>query len=312
MQNRNVLSPSTINKINQAVAEHRLPAEFSTEVIHYYVPLAHQLYTDISARAEADQSSGVQFIGIQGSQGSGKSTCADFLKTLLQAQYGLRVLVASIDDFYLTLREREKLAESVHPLLITRGVPGTHDVSMLNAMFDCAERGESFAVPNFSKAEDDRAPIAQWQQVQGALDVVILEGWCVGLSAQDNAKLRMPINQLEMNEDATGQWRALINHHLETDYCTLFARLDHLVALQAPSFECVFDWRLLQEQKMIARLSEQDLDVSGAQTPAQLKRFIAHYQRLTEHALESMPTQADYLLWLNKNHGFVKLQRVPQ
>ena len=40
-------------------------------------------------------------------------------------------IYVSIDDFYLTRAERKKLGEQVHPLMETRGVPGTHDVQML-------------------------------------------------------------------------------------------------------------------------------------------------------------------------------------
>src|SRR5689334_11864372 len=69
-------------------------------------------------------------IGINGAQGSGKSTLAALLHDLLEDGAGLRTVVLSIDDFYRTRAERQGLAREVHPLLETRGVPGTHDVAL--------------------------------------------------------------------------------------------------------------------------------------------------------------------------------------
>ena len=293
--------------IEQAILDHNLPSDFSVSVKDYYIPLANQLMNDIEQHAKSRQASRPQFIGIQGSQGSGKSTCADFLKIILETEHDLRVLVMSIDDFYLTLAERQQLAKSTHPLFITRGVPGTHDVEMIQTVFDRAEQQRDFTVPRFNKAIDDRAEESSWQTIDAPLDVVILEGWCVGISAQASGMVDEPLNQLERYEDSSGAWRQLVNDKLANEYQSLFSRLDHLITLKVPSFACVFEWRLLQEQKMIDRLSKEKKDISKAQTPEQLERFIAHYQRLTEHALKTMPELAHYVLNIDKHHHITKL-----
>lgn len=294
-------------RIEQAILDHGLPTDFGTTVSEYYAPLTEKLYTDIEKLATSFKTPRPQFIGIQGSQGSGKSTCADFLKLILETEYDCRVLVMSIDDFYLTLFERQQLSETVHPLLVTRGVPGTHDVELIQSVFDAAEQKQSFTVPTFNKAIDDRAEQSDWQTIDSPLDVVILEGWCVGIPAEKTDKLDQAMNELEANEDSSGRWRQMVNTKLANEYQDLYNRLDHLVTLQVPSFECVFEWRLLQEQKMIARLKEQGKDTSKAQTPEQITRFIAHYQRLTEHALTVMPTLANYSLSIDKLHRITGL-----
>jgi len=295
------------SRIHQAISDHRLPSDFSETVSDFYAPLVNKLHQDINQLAKTFTSPRPQFIGIQGSQGSGKSTCAEFLKILLETEYDLRVLVVSIDDFYLTLAERQNLSEIIHPLLLTRGVPGTHDVKMMNDMFDRAQQQQHFSVPRFNKALDDRDEKSKWQVVDYSLDVVILEGWCVGIPAQEIDALSEPKNKLEEKEDNSGEWRNWVNDKLSNEYHDLYARLDHIVALQVPSFDCVFEWRLLQEQKMIERLTKLNQDTSKAQTPEQLTRFIAHYQRLTEHACVVMPNIANYVLWIDGQHRITKL-----
>jgi len=307
MPDPTILGNRTLSDIDNAIAEQSLPLGFKQTVNDYYWPLTQSLVTKI----QTTEQSNVTFIGIQGSQGSGKSTCAAFLKLLLEAEFGLRTLVISIDDFYLTQAERKNKASTHHPLFLTRGVPGTHDVAMMMQVFDQAAKQQvPFAVPVFDKATDDRASQEHWQIIKEPVDVVILEGWCVGITPQKPEELGSAINQLEKNEDKYQTWRNEVNLSLSNEYHKLFKRLDILIALQAPSFSSVLGWRQLQEEKMIAKLQSQGKSIAKAQTPEQIERFISHYQRLTEHALQSMPKRANYLLWLDKSHQFNKLELV--
>ncbi len=297
---------SLSTKISNTIRQQRLPDSFVQTVTDFYQPLGNAVAQSVEHNRTASTSKSF-IVGIQGSQGSGKSTCAAFLKLLLEAEHGLSVLATSIDDFYLTRAERQHLAMVKHPLFATRGVPGTHDVSMIQAMFDDALAGQRFRVPVFDKSIDDRALIEQWQHVDGPLDVVIFEGWCVGITAQAEDALVQPVNALECNEDPQGVWRGEVNRILKNEYQALFARLDLLISLQAPSFNCVLEWRQLQEDKMIAKLQAAGKSTARSQTPEQIERFISHYQRLTEHALHHMPSTADYLLQLDEHHQFTAL-----
>lgn len=292
--------------IQQEIVRHQLPSDFYQVVTDYYQPLVKEIIHQASKSANAAP----LFVGIQGTQGSGKSTCAAFLKLLFETQWHKPTLVMSIDDFYLTRAERQALAQQVHPLLVTRGVPGTHDIGLLQTTLEACSQRQSepvISVPVFDKASDDRAPVAQWQSVTEPVDIIILEGWCVGLTAQDEAELAAPINALEADEDADQQWRRYVNQHLANEYTHLYAKFDCLVALQAPSFDCVFDWRRLQEQKLLQRLTDAGQDTSKVQSEDELRRFISHYERLTRHALKIMPKMADYLLVLREDHGFSQL-----
>lgn len=233
-------------------------------------------------------------LGVCGAQGSGKSTLADGLGARLTAR-GLRAAALSIDDLYLSHAERARLGQIVHPLFATRGAPGTHDAVLGVRLLDAVRAGEDVVLPRFDKAADDPAPSGT--PVEGPLDVLIFEGWCVGARAQDDAALIAPVNALEAEHDPDLIWRRFANLALATDYADLFARMDRLVLLAAPGFEVVRDWRIQQERDLRARVGE------GARTmtDAEIGVFIQHYERLTRHILSDMPAYADLTLRLDEH-----------
>src|ERR1700761_8133407 len=95
-----------------------------------------------------------------------------FLKTLLEAR-GLTTANLSLDDLYLTLPERERLGREVHPLLKTRGVPGTHDACLGLALMDVLSEGlAEVSMPRFDKAEDTRASADTWPRLASPVDVI--------------------------------------------------------------------------------------------------------------------------------------------
>ena len=242
-------------------------------------------------------------VGLCGSQGSGKSTMSAFLRALLKAE-GLRAVVISLDDLYLTLAERRELALTVHPLLLTRGVPGTHDTGLGLALFDVLtdRTGAEVWLPQFDKAEDTRASAQTWPRVRAPVDVVLFEGWCVGATPQADAALAEPINPLEKNQDADGRWRRYVNDRLGDDYARLFGRIDILALLQAPSFEVVFGWRSLQEHKLAERVARDGAAGRKVMGPEEIEVFLMHYQRLTEHILREMPDRADIVMPMTADH----------
>ncbi len=294
--------------IQSLISQQQLPGSFEHLVESYYAPLAAQMARVLETRRNRGEQQ-TWLVGVQGTQGSGKSTCSLFLKHLLEKEFHLSVVVLSIDDFYLTRAERLTLSQEVHPLLKTRGVPGTHDVELIQTTLQQLSELPEHAfmlVPRFDKATDDRKPKAKWDEVEGKVDIILFEGWCVGLDPQSDAALKLPINELEASEDTDGLWRQFVNQKLKQEYATLYAQLDDLIVLQAPSFRVVHEWRLLQEQKLKEKMARKGVHNLQLMSPDDIHRFISHYQRLTEHALITLPHKARWVLDLDDQHAIVQ------
>ncbi|MBT2134430.1 zeta toxin family protein [Croceibacterium sp. LX-88] len=237
----------------------------------------------------ANQTKRPLLVGINGAQGSGKTTLCRFLQVLLEER-GLRAVTLSLDDLYLTHAERKDLARDEHPLFATRGVPGTHDVALGERLFDGIASRRPVTLPIFNKAIDDRAPGGVL--IDPPVDVILFEGWCVGTVPQPAAALREPVNRLEAEEDSEGAWRREVNRRLATDYAELFGRIDLLIMLRVAGFEAVRANRLLQEQKLAAS----NPVGKAVMDEAALDRFLMHYERLTRWTLSEMPERADIVI----------------
>jgi len=233
-------------------------------------------------------------LGLSGLQGSGKSTLA---AALIEAarERGWSAVTLSLDDVYLTRAEREALGRDVHPLLRTRGVPGTHDLALLASTLAALEKAapeRPVSIPRFDKGQDERYAPALWPEVPQPPMLVFLEGWCLGLEPQADAALVEPVNALEREEDAEGLWRRWVNARL-ADYLSVWRRLDGLVVLQAPSWDVVARWRDEAEWSLRARGEPRAMDTN------EMARFLQHYERLSRHALATLPAKADMVVTLD-------------
>ena len=220
----------------------------------------------------------VPLIGIAGAQGSGKTTLA----RAAAARWGAAHL--SLDDVYLTKAEREAKGSAVHPLFAVRGPPGTHDLALLKATVEAlrvAGADSRTALPAFDKLADDRRPETQWPAFAGSPSAVLIDGWCLGATAQADVELVAPINALERERDGQGLWRRAVNAELAGPYAEAFARFDAILFLKAPSFDAVLDWRCEQEAGLMG-LSPPELP---AERRAELVVFIQAFERITRHML---------------------------
>lgn len=232
-------------------------------------------------------------LAISGVQGSGKSTLAAQVVGLARAR-GLRAAALSIDDTYLTRSQRQRLADRVHPLLATRGPPGTHDLPLALNTLDAAKAGRPFRLPRFDKLADERVDETQWELIEGRLDLLVFEGWFLGTPAEPEAALQTPLNALEREADGDGRWRRWCNQTLAEDYPALWQRFDRLWFLQPPGFAVVPQWRWQQEQAL-----QQASPGRSGMSRAQLERFVQFYERVTRQALRTLPDIADRVVALD-------------
>jgi len=247
-------------------------------------------------------------IGLAGGQGSGKTTISSILSLILKKYFKLKVFKISIDDFYKTKKQREILSKDKHSLLLTRGVPGTHDIKIMLDFFRKikTKNFKSLKLPKFNKANDDRYKKKHWYKLKSRPDVVIFEGWCVGAKPQSLRLLKKPINALEKAYDKSLKWRRFVNLQLKTNYKKLYSQLDSLLYLKVKNFNLLKKWRIKQEEKLwLKAKSRKNLKIMNKK---EVINFMQTYQRITEQMFKDAPKYSSIIMNLNKNHQIHKIK----
>ena len=240
------------------------------------------------------------FVGLAGGQGTGKTTISSLIRIILIKYFRLNVFRISIDDFYKTRKERINLSKRVHPMLLTRGVPGTHDINMMLNFFrnSKSKKFKRLKLPTFNKAIDDRFNKKKWYDLKKRPDVIIFEGWCVGAKSEKNLTLKKTINSMEKIKDQKQVWRNYVNHQLKSKYKNLYSQLNCLIFLKAKNFSLLQKWRLKQERKLGVKSKVK----SKIMSKADVLNFMQTYQRISQNMFRNMPKYASVIFNLNSNH----------
>ena len=237
---------------------------------------------------------------ISGSQGVGKSTLAIIIKLVIEKIYKKKVMILSIDDYYLSKNKRNEISKKIHPLLKTRGVPGTHDINKLRRHINNFNKQKfPISTPKFDKLKDDCSKTLN--KVTSA-QILILEGWCCGTSAVEDKYLYKNINKLELNLDKNFVWRKYYNSILKNQYQSVFKMFDITIYLKPPSFAYVLKWRALQEKNNAIKNNQKKL-----MNKKELSFFIQHYEKITKWMIKTMPAKADLLINLDRNQKIKKI-----
>lgn len=234
-------------------------------------------------------------VGLNGAQGSGKTTLASLIGLALDKFSGKKAAILSLDEFYLPKSARQDLARTVHPLCATRGVPGTHDCHLLLQVMSrllVADGASKTVIPRFSKLADDRVDPADWAVFEGRPDVILFEGWCVGLPADRLPPWRSPLNELEREADPNGDWWRWGVACLAAGYTALWKLLDLLVVIQLPDLDAVIASRLRQEET----LQPGQGGAVRRMNAAEVERFVQHFERYTRAMWDAMPSLADIVV----------------
>jgi D-glycerate 3-kinase len=134
---------------------------------------------------------------------------------------------------------------------------------------------------------------------EGPAAILILEGWCLGARPQASEALDAPINALERDSDPDGSWRLYVNGQLAGPYRRLFDRIDLRVLLAVPDFDTVAGWRIEQEQTLRAQCLAEGRTAGKLMTDAEVRRFVAYFQRITEQMLRDAASIADLVIPLD-------------
>ena len=279
-----------INTFIQEKFKHLTNKTFSKKYINQYiVPIIKNI----------NDSKNSKFI-IAGSQGSGKSTLTTILKLVLEKFYKKKVMLLSIDDYYLSKNKRQELSKKIHPLLITRGVPGTHNISVLKKdIINFQKKKFPIVAPLFNKLKDD---ISSKKKIIKKAEILLLEGWCCGSPPISKDYLFKNINRLETTLDKNKAWRQYYNSQLQKDYKKVFSLFDQQIYIQPPSFTYILKWRYAQEKSNALKLKSRTF-----MKKTDLQKFVQHYEKLTKWMIKTMPAKADMLIKIDSNQKIKKV-----
>jgi D-glycerate 3-kinase len=168
--------------------------------------LLHQFALPLLERLQRLAGQGLRpAIGLNAPVGAGKSSLCRLLAGLAP-ELGLRLAVASIDDFYLPWPARIR-AMAGNPFGVVRVPPGSHDAPLLQRCLADWRAGGALHLPRFDKTlrdgEGDRCA-----QDRVEADALLLEGWLIGCRPLGPALGALELGALDLQVPLTGPERA--------------------------------------------------------------------------------------------------------
>ncbi|HIG92842.1 MAG: hypothetical protein QT02_C0010G0013 [archaeon GW2011_AR9] len=243
-------------------------------------------------------------IGIQGGQGTGKTTLSALLKQKLEV-LGYTTKSFSIDDFYETYAHRRQLARkySHNPFYaISRGLPGTHRVAYLHETLRKIKQGKNFSLPIFDKSLHHAAGdvLSKTIPVRGRQDFILFEGWCVGIPVVSSSTLVSLCrkNNLDLQQlDPTLEHHKVVLQYLK-QYQPLWKYLDYTLMLRPDSMDFHQQWRYQQEKELRQKTGR-------GMTKTEIDHFVGLFLPFTYLCYEKI--KPDVRILINKKHEWYKM-----
>ncbi|AFZ31026.1 glycerate kinase [Gloeocapsa sp. PCC 7428] len=271
---------------------HLAPNQLLDTLWDFWLPLAMQL---ASSRQQLQRT---LIQGILGGQGTGKTTLGAIL-TLILAHLGYRTVSLSLDDLYKTYHDRLALKQD-DPRLIWRGPPGTHDVDLGLTVLKKLRQpvAQPIAIPRFDKSAYDGAGDRAQPEIVDSVDIVLFEGWFVGVRPIDPAHFDTAPPPIETHDDR--EFARDMNARLH-EYLPLWSQLDALILLYPDDYRRSLAWRKDAERDMIA------VGQSGMKD-SEIEDFVKYFWRslhpeLFIKPLLTPPTWVDVVVEINPDHS---------
>lgn len=253
-----------------------MPAIDARLLAGFVLPMLQQL-----ASQRSDGGARLPLLALNGPVGAGKSSLGRVLEALAPA-FGLRLMVASIDDLYLPWSERQRRLAG-NPFGVSRVPPGSHDLELLLPALSSWRQSGILRLPRFDKTlaqgQGDRCG---WRQA--TCDGLVLEGWLLGCQALGAEGLATALSAIDLTRPGPGgapalkpielAWLATWDLLLEA-YGPLWQACDGLWVLRPQSWTLPRRWRFQAEARQ-RRLG-------GGWLPA------AELERLVRSSLCSLP-----------------------
>ncbi|MBD2177034.1 glycerate kinase [Pseudanabaena sp. FACHB-1998] len=236
-------------ELSRTLAQQNISIDLSSDIFptlwYYWLPLAIHL-------DQQQQKLGRPLIqGLLGGQGTGKTTLGIVLNILLK-YLGKTFLSISLDDLYKTYADRQKL-QLHRPDLIWRGPPSTHDVDLGIQVFQQLrdrhpDNPQKIAIPRFDKSLHNGAGDRIEPEISDGADVILFEGWFVGMRPLSIAAFEKFIPPILTESDR--DFALACNARLY-DYLPLWDYLHSLIVLIPEDYTYSLQWRLEAEHKLI-------------------------------------------------------------
>jgi len=197
---------------------------------------AYKFHNNISDR---------KIIGLSALPGTGKTTLGKWLEAI-SLRLNFKIAVISIDDFYLP-SDQMKLAINNNPWNVSRGFPGSHSVKLMSEQLTSWKKNGELNVPVFDKSlRNGLGDRSHWRLDNP--DLLILEGWFLGVKPYSTDINDRPINTTNLSIDESSYFLTIQNNLNE--YLDIWKLIDNIWHLKPLKFEYMNMWKTNQEKEM--------------------------------------------------------------
>ena len=237
-------------------------------------------------------------VAVYGPQGSGKTTSTREAAKELNAK-GIPTIAVSLDDYYKPYSKLKEIAHLGNPLLLHRGLPGTHDTAeLLQFLKDFAAGKNDLEVPVYDKSLHSGAgDRAGNRKVPNDTQAILVEGWMIGFKPIGETAISSKMDlirdqKLNFIKQPTLKDFVEIDTNLKA-YLPIWDHFAALIKLEPLDMHYIYKWRLHQEHDLIKSTGQ-------GMSDEEVKTFVDQYW--SSYILYADTFTSDLTFYLNIDH----------